>query len=79
MAAFTTLPCRIHGWLDTTRKLDFLAPLLLRLFLAPVFIAAGLTKMATFDSTVSWFGNPEWGLGLPFRDTSGRFSRIGRV
>lgn len=66
MAAFTTLLYRVHGGLEKTRKLDFLAPLLLRLFLAPVFISAGLTKMAAFDSTVSWFGNPEWGLGLPF-------------
>lgn len=58
--------CRVQGWLDATRKLDFIAPLLLRLFLAPVFISAGLTKMAGFESTVAWFGNPEWGLGLPF-------------
>lgn len=58
--------CRVQGWLDATRKLDFMAPLLLRLFLAPVFISAGLTKMAAFESTVSWFGNPDWGLGLPF-------------
>lgn len=56
---------RIHQWLDLTRKVDFLAPLLLRLYLAPVFIAAGLNKIGSFDSTVSWFGNPEWGLGLP--------------
>jgi uncharacterized membrane protein YphA (DoxX/SURF4 family) len=62
----TKLPCRIHTWLNATRKLDFLAPLLLRFYLAPVFIAAGLTKMAAFDSTVAWFGNPDWGLGLPF-------------
>jgi uncharacterized membrane protein YphA (DoxX/SURF4 family) len=51
--------------LDHTRALDFLAPLLLRFYLAPVFIAAGLTKLMTFPDTVSWFGNPDWGLGLP--------------
>lgn len=22
--------------------------------------------MGSFDSTVAWFGNPDWGLGLPF-------------
>ena len=41
------------------------APLLLRLYLAPIFIAAGLHKFHNFDDIVSWFGNPEWGLGLP--------------
>lgn len=56
---------RMHAWLDASRKLDFLAPLFIRLFLAPVFISAGLTKVAAFDSTVSWFGNTEWGLGFP--------------
>lgn len=40
--------------------------LLLRLYLAPVMIQAGWTKWSAFDNTVSWFGNDEWGLGLPF-------------
>lgn len=26
---------------------------------------AGTKKLADFDSTVQWFGNPDWGLGLP--------------
>jgi uncharacterized membrane protein YphA (DoxX/SURF4 family) len=43
-----------------------LAPLLLRLYLAPVFWMAGLSKFNAFDDTVNWFGNSEWGLGLPF-------------
>ncbi len=47
------------------RTLDFLSPLALRLYLAPVFLAAGLNKATHFDSTVEWFGNAEWGLGLP--------------
>lgn len=54
-----------HDLLDATRKLDFLAPLLLRLFLAIVFIAAGWQKAGSFEATVAWFGNPDWGLGLP--------------
>ena len=56
---------KIHSCLDATRRAGFLAPLLLRLYLAPIFIAAGLNKLGTFDSTVNWFGNQEWGLGLP--------------
>jgi len=45
--------------------LDFLGPLALRLYLVPVFWVAGMNKVAGFDSTVEWFGNAEWGLGLP--------------
>lgn len=43
-----------------------LAPLLLRLYLAPVLLQAGWNKYIHFDDTVNWFGNAEWGLGLPF-------------
>lgn len=52
--------------------------LFLRLYLAPTFIMAGYTKtqfpdenvsgLANFlvnDNIVNWFGNTEWGLGLP--------------
>lgn len=56
----------IHQLLNVTRKADFLAPLALRLFLAPVMISAGYNKAVSFDNTVAWFGNPDWGLGLPF-------------
>jgi len=57
---------QLQGLLDKTRKADFLAPLLLRLYLAPVFWMAGMNKVRSFDDTVQWFGNAEWGLGLPF-------------
>ena len=52
--------------LQRIQSLDGLAPLLLRLYLAPVMMQAGWTKFQSFDSTVAWFGNSEWGLGLPF-------------
>ncbi|MEH6468368.1 MAG: DoxX family protein [Porticoccus sp.] len=55
-----------------------IAPLLLRIFLAPIFIKAGYGKLQlgaenvgfferlTADpNVVAWFGNPDWGLGLP--------------
>lgn len=51
--------------LDRTRAIDWLAPLLLRLYLAPVFWMAGWNKAMAFPDTVEWFGNPDWGLGLP--------------
>jgi uncharacterized membrane protein YphA (DoxX/SURF4 family) len=57
---------KIHALLDQTRRLDFLAPLALRLYLVPIFWMAGSKKLAAIDSTAEWFGNPEWGLGLPF-------------
>ncbi len=56
---------KFQDLLETTFKVDFLAPLLLRLYLAPVFYMAGSNKFNSFDSTVAWFGNPDWGLGLP--------------
>jgi putative oxidoreductase len=45
---------------------DGLAPLALRLYLVPVFWIAGWTKLGSMESTIAWFGNPDWGLGLPF-------------
>ena len=52
--------------LNTTRSIDFLGPLALRLYLAPIFWMAGTGKLADIESTAAWFGNPDWGLGLPF-------------
>ncbi len=57
--------------LDRFRALDFLAPVLLRAYLVPVFWVAGsnkidFTTLLPKQGTVQWFGNPEWGLGLPF-------------
>lgn len=50
---------------DRAKCLDFLAPLFLRLYLAPVFWMAGTKKFSNFSETAEWFGNAEWGLGLP--------------
>lgn len=50
---------------DQAKYVDFLAPLLLRLYLAPVFWMAGTQKFSNFGETAEWFGNNEWGLGLP--------------
>ena len=50
--------------LDHARTLDFMAPLLVRLYLAPVFWMAGTKKFANFEQTAAWFGNTEWGLGF---------------
>lgn len=57
---------RYKGLLTHTLPFDGLAPLLLRLFLAPIFIQAGYGKLSALDTTAAWFGNPDYGLGLPF-------------
>ncbi|MGI2169379.1 HvfX family Cu-binding RiPP maturation protein [Shewanella sp. MF05960] len=44
---------------------DGIAALALRLYLAPVLMQAGYNKLSHFDDTAAWFGNPDWGLGLP--------------
>lgn len=46
--------------------LDGLAPLALRVFLFFPFWMAGTQKLAGIENTIEWFGNPDWGLGLPF-------------
>ena len=57
---------RLQEMLDATRKADFLGPLALRLYLVPVFWVAGTNKLDGFENVVNWFGNSDWGLGLPF-------------
>lgn len=52
---------KMQGWLDATRKLDFLGPLALRIFLAPIFILAGMAKLSSVGDTAGWFGS----LGIP--------------
>lgn len=47
------------------QHLDGLGPLALRVFLVPVFWMAGSHKIAGMENTIEWFGNPDWGLGLP--------------
>jgi putative oxidoreductase len=56
---------QLQALLDNTRKADFLAPLALRLYLVPIFLMAGYNKFTHFGETAAWFGNPDWGLGLP--------------
>ncbi|WP_341504002.1 DoxX family protein [Gallaecimonas sp. GXIMD4217] len=62
----TTFLIAAQRLLDKTRCLDFLGPLALRLYLVPIFWMAGTKKVENFSDTAAWFGNPDWGLGLPF-------------
>ena len=65
MSAIVTAGNALQNILDKFRVVDFLGPLALRLYLAPVFIAVGLHKFMHLQDIASWFGNPDWGLGLP--------------
>lgn len=56
---------KFQDLLDATRAVDFLGPLALRLYLVPIFWMAGMSKLGAFENTVNYFGNPDWGLGLP--------------
>lgn len=66
---------------ERIKVFDGLVPLFIRLIVAPVMIIAGYNKLGmsspdvTFiqslladPNVVGWFGNSEWGLGLPFPD-----------
>jgi putative oxidoreductase len=68
----------VQNLFDKLRNgLDFTAPLLLRIYLIPVFFVAGSNKWNPFAENgtlnpaeglkdiAEWFGNPDWGLGLP--------------
>lgn len=57
---------KMQDLMDSTRKLNFLGPLALRLYLVPVFWVAGTNKLGGMDNVIAWFGNSDWGLGLPF-------------
>ena len=67
MNALVGLYYTIHNAIfPRLQYLDGLAPLALRLYLVPVFWMAGTQKLSHIDSTIDWFGNPDWGLSLPF-------------
>ena len=70
---------RYQNLINKLNSFDGLPALLIRLYLAPIFIIAGYNKLqlssehsqgfsALFakPDIVNWFANSEWGLGLPF-------------
>jgi uncharacterized membrane protein YphA (DoxX/SURF4 family) len=67
----------LQTMMNKMRALDFLAPLALRLYLVPVMWMSSNNKWNPFDvdsslnATIEWFGNADWGLGLPFPEVMG--------
>ncbi len=56
---------QLQDYLNRSKATDFIAPLAIRLYLVPIMWMAGSKKFADFPSTIEWFGNTDWGLGLP--------------
>jgi putative oxidoreductase len=72
MGAIISLMNLAQDILDKIRNsVDMIGSLLLRAYLVPIFWAAGNNKWNPFDkdssldNIIEWFGNAEWGLGLP--------------
>ncbi len=73
------LPLCYQRFLNKLNAFDGIPSLFIRLYLAPIFIMAGLSKTQLLNGDVTglqafmadaniiaWFGNNDWGLGLPF-------------
>lgn len=55
---------------QVVKHIDGIPALALRFYLVPIFWMAGtkkidLSTLMPYQNTIDWFGNPEWGLGLP--------------
>lgn len=59
------MTCAQAVLLNKIKLLDFTAPLLIRIYLAPIFIYAGWGKLSDLESTAYYFGEF---LGLPLPD-----------
>lgn len=62
MATLSTIEGIYERAIEYAKPADGLAPLLLRLILAPVMIQAGYNKLISFENTAAWFGGS---LGMP--------------
>ena len=61
MEKIVAMGCKAQQLLNATRVLDFLGPLALRLYLAPILILAGGNKLANAENVGYWFAS----LGIP--------------
>ncbi|MDX1571663.1 MAG: DoxX family protein [Xanthomonadales bacterium] len=53
---------KLQQFMDAVRRIDFLGPVALRIYLAPIFILAGFNKLSNAENVASYF---EY-LGMPF-------------
>lgn len=66
MSNILQMMIKLQAKMVSLHHFSFLASLPIRLYLSAVFWVAGSQKWYSFESTAQWFGNAEWGLGLPF-------------
>ena len=69
------MPRTLEHWVrlpERAAPLDFIAPLLLRLYLAQILRVACVNKLIAFESQVDWLVNTKLGLGMPFRSQLSR-------
>lgn len=52
---------KLQDILDAFRAIDFLGPLAMRIYLAPIFIMAGTNKLSHINDIAGWFGS----IGIP--------------
>lgn len=57
----------LNRGLDKAKRLDFIAPLAIRLYLLPTLFEGAHAKVTGFQGTVEWFATPvaQGGLGMP--------------
>lgn len=65
MALVSKLSTLYYQLLNGLKYAEGLPALAFRLYLAPIFIATGWHKLHNIEDIAAWFGNPDWGLGLP--------------
>lgn len=61
MSAIITTANRAQDLLDKFSAIDFIAPLVFRIYLAPIFILAGINKLSSVENVAWWFAS----LGIP--------------
>ena len=79
MSVIANVSAIYYRTINAFRHIDGLPSLLLRVYLAPIFITAGLHKINHIDDIISWFGNPDWGVGPAGTRVDGVFGGLYRI
>ena len=61
MDKILSLGCKAQSMLNATRAIDFIGPLAIRIYLAPIFIFAGANKLSNAENVGYWFAS----IGIP--------------
>jgi uncharacterized membrane protein YphA (DoxX/SURF4 family) len=55
----------LNSYISTLSKMGDIPLFAIRLLLAYAFFGPAMMKWSDMESTIAWFGNPDWGLGMP--------------